>query len=35
MRRDEHSIGFGAAFRLPAPLFPILNARDHAGDVGN
>ena len=35
VRFAEHSIGFSAASRLPASLFPILDARDPAGDVGN
>jgi hypothetical protein len=30
-----HAIGFRAAPRLPAPLFPILDACDHAGEFGN
>jgi hypothetical protein len=35
VRLAEHAIGFGAASRLPVPLFLIFDARDHAGDFGN
>jgi hypothetical protein len=35
LRLAEHAVSFGAASRLPVSLFPIFDARDHAGDFGN
>ena len=35
VRLAEHAIGFRTASRLPVSLFPIFDARDHAGDFGN
>jgi hypothetical protein len=34
VRFAETAVGFGAAARLAVAVSPILDARDHAGDVG-